>query len=475
MREAPRILLIDDEEDLLESCVRILEDEGYEIVTTTRAGEALDLARRVRPWVVVTDFRMPGKDGMMILGEMREEFPGAPVIMISAYATINGVVEAVKQGAFDYVTKPFSADQLIITVRRAVEKYRMWAENRALRKELERDFFNHHFVGKHPSFLKVVEMIRKVAGTESNVLIRGETGSGKEMAARAIHLHSHRAEGPFIVTDCSTVTKDLLEAAPAGGDDGKEHARKSVFEAADGGTLYLERVEDLDASMQARLLRILQDRKVVRRGEWEWVPVDVRVLAGTTISLSEAMVQKRFRENLYYCLNVVSIDMPPLRERKEDVGILCDNFFNHLAKKGGEPPPKLSAESLARLMEYDWPGNVRQLRNVVERAASLAEDGLITVELLPEEVRTPRDSLNGVSFKEARRRWLERFERVYLENLLLSENGNISKASEKAGVARMSLYRMLKRTGLNQMIGQERAARGKAREDGEEKSGGKRT
>lgn len=468
-------MLIDDEKDLLESCARILEDEGYELVTTTRAEKALDLARKTRPWVVVTDFRMPGKDGMMILEEMRAEFPGTPVIMISAYATIDGVVEAVKQGAFDYITKPFSADQLIITARRAVEKHRLWAENRALKKELERDFFNHHFVGKHPSFLKVVEMIRKVAGTESNVLIRGETGSGKEMAARAIHLHSPRAGGPFIVTDCSTITKEMLEAAPAGGDDGKEHVKKSVFEAADGGTLYLERVEDLDPAMQARLLRILQDRKVVRGGEWEWVPVDARVLAGTTINLHEAMTQKRFRENLYYCLNVVSIEMPPLRERKEDVGILCDNFFGRMAKRGGEPPPKLSAESLARLMEYDWPGNVRQLRNVVERAASLAEDGIITVDLLPEEVRTPKDSLNGVSFKEARRRWLERFERVYLENLLLSENGNISKASEKAGVARMSLYRMLKRTGLSQTLGQERAGRGKPREDEEGKSGRKKT
>lgn len=453
MKNGGTVILIDDEEDLLENCVRVLEDEDYDCVTTTDSIKAIELVRRHKPSVVVTDFKMPGKDGVQILNEVRREFPNIPVVMISAYATVNGVVEAVKKGAFDYITKPFSADQLVITIRRAMEQYTLTVENSALRKKLEGDFFNHHFVGKHPDFLKVVEMIKKVAQTESSVLIKGETGTGKELAARAIHLHSGRSDGPFIVVDCTTLTKDSLEAAAAGDESG----HKSIFEAADGGTLYLERAEDLDLGMQARLLRVLQDKMVMRGGEWEGVPVDVRVLASTTIDLREAMNQKRFRENLYYCLNVVNIDMPPLRKRKEDIGILCDHFFSKIAEKNGAHQPKLDPDTLGRLMEYDWPGNVRQLRNVIERAASLAENGVLTVNSLPEDVRAS-NNLKGLEFKEARRRWLDQFERCYLENLLLSHNGNITKASEEAGIARMSLYRMLKRTGLDQMVSQERSA-----------------
>ena len=440
-------MLIDDEEDLLESCARILEDEDFTCVTTSDSENALELARRHRPGVVVTDFKMPGKNGMEILKEVRGEFPDIPVIMISAYTTVDGVVEAVKKGAFDYITKPFTADQLTITVRRAMQQFCLRKENTVLKKKLEDDFFNHYFVGKHPEFLQAVELIQKVANTESNVLIQGETGTGKELAARAIHLRSGRADGPFIAVDCTTLTKEMLEAAPAGGSEAKENQRKSVFEAADGGVLYLERVEDLDLGMQARLLRVLQDQKVMRGGEWEWVPIDTRVIASTTIDLRGAMAQKNFRENLYYCLNVVSVKMPPLRDRKEDIGILCDHFFRLIAEKTGGQPLKLEPEALTRLMEYDWPGNVRQLRNVIEGAASVSENGVVKASALPDEIR-PTSNLQGLSFKEARKRWLEQFERCYLENLLINNAGNISKASEEAGVARMSLYRMLERTGL---------------------------
>jgi len=377
MKNGELILLVDDEPDLLESCVLILEDEKYNCITTSDSTKVIDLVAQHNPSVIVTDFMMPEKNGMDVLKEVKAEFPDIPVVMISAYATINGVVEAVKSGAFDYLTKPFSSDQLVITVRRALEHFRLQKENKGLKKRLRDDFFNHHFVGKHPKFLKTVELIQKAAETESNILIHGETGTGKELAARAIHLLCKRADGPFLVVDCTAFSKEMIEAAPANSSGSGETAKKSIFEAADGGTLYLENVEQLDPVMQTRLIRILQDRKVPRGDEWEWVPVNVRFIASTTIDLYSAMLQKKFRENLYYCLNVVNIAITPLRERQEDIGILCDHFFRQIAERDGIEVPTIHTDALARLMEYGWPGNVRQLVNVVEGAVSISENKVV--------------------------------------------------------------------------------------------------
>ena len=333
------------------------------------------------------------------------------------------------------------------------KQYKVMKENCALKKKLQADFFNHYFVGKHPKFLETIERITKVAETESNVLICGEGGTGKELAARAIHLHSNRSEGPFITVDCTTLTREMTEAAPAKKDD----APQSVFEAANGGTIYLERVEELDSAMQARVIRILQDSKVPRGNEWEWVPIDVRFIASTSIDLFSAMAQGRFRENLYYCLSVVNVSIPPLRERREDIGILCDHFFREIAEKNAKPVPILHKDTLAKLMEYDWPGNVRQLRNVMERIVSLSENRELSINDLPDEIRY-RSSSDNLSYKEARQTWLQKFERHYLQTLLHNAKGNISRASEVAGIARMSLYRMLKRTGLQQLVTHERTA-----------------
>jgi len=465
MNEGGVVLLVDDEPDLLESCERILSDEGFICVTTTKSAGAIELAREHKPEVIVTDFLMPGKNGMDILKEAKSEFGNVPVIMISAYATTRGVVEAVKSGAFDYLTKPFSSDQLVITVRRALEQCRLQRENAVLKKRLQDNFFNNRFVGKHPSFLKAVRLIRKVAASESNVLIKGETGTGKEIAARAIHMHSKRADGPFLVVDCSILSKEMTEASRGGAD-----SHECIFETADGGTVYLEQVEELDPIIQARLIRIIRDRRCPKAGGLqETVPVDVRFIASTTVDLYSAMLKKQFRENLYYCLNVVSVDIPPLRERKEDIGILCDHFFGEMAVEESIQPPSLHPDTLAKLIEYDWPGNVRQLRNVIQRAVSISEEPALNVEYLPEEIRYFTGSAD-MSYSESRRQWLQQFEKKYLENLLLANRGNISRASEMAGVARMSFYRMLKRTGLQNLVAHEReSAKSEAVKRSEEK------
>jgi DNA-binding NtrC family response regulator len=436
-------ILVDDEPDLLESCARILEGEGYRCVTTTDGSQVAELVRTHNPSVVVTDFRMPGRNGMEVLQDIHSAFPEVPVIMVSAYATIDGVVQAVKLGAFDYLVKPFTADQLTITVRRATERFRLQRENETLKKKLKDDYFNHFFVGKHPKFLKCVEIIQKVADSESNVLIHGETGSGKELAARAIHIHSKRAGGPFIAINCSTLTQETLEASSV------VNPAKGVLEAAGGGTLYLEQVEELDQALQARLLRILQEKRIPRRGEWDWTSTDIRLVASTSVDLHSMSLQKEFRENLYYCLNVINIVMPPLRDRKEDIGILCDLFLKRIAERKGLPKINLDPGALERLLEYYWPGNVRELMSVMETAVPFSDSKTITLRDLPEEIRN-HNSLQGLTFKEAKKRWMDQFEKLYLENLLIDNNGNISKASEEAGIARMSLYRMLERTGLKE-------------------------
>jgi DNA-binding NtrC family response regulator len=336
-----------------------------------------------------------------------------------------------------------------------LEQFRLQKENYALKEKLRDDFFNHYFVGKHPKFLKVVQLIRKIAETESNALVQGESGTGKELAARAIHLHSRRAERPFLVVDCATLTKEMIEAAPASRSGLEESAKKSIFEVADGGTLFLEHVEELNPAIQARLIRILQDRKVPRGCEWEWVSVNVRLIASTTTDLYSAVTQKKFRENLYYSLNVVNINLPSLWERKEDIGILCDHFFRQIADRGGTKVHNLHPDTLAKLMEYDWPGNVRQLQNVIERVVSLSENMTLMVKNLPDEIKYYNGNV-GLSFKDAKNKWLRQFEKLYLENLLFTNKGNISRASEMAGIARMSLYRMLKRTGLHELVMHER-------------------
>jgi len=459
MSEQDLILLVDDEADLLENCVRILEEEDFRCVTTTDSTKAFSMVEEYRPNVVVTDFLMPGKNGMDVLQEIQAKFPDLPVIMFSAFATINGVVDAVKSGAFDYLTKPFSSDQLVIAVKRANDQSHLQRENLALKDKLKSEYFNHQFVGKHPRFLKTVELIEKVAATESNALIFGETGTGKELAARAIHLHSKHAEAPFVIVDCSTASDEMFEgskrSAHTTGLNPKGEVNNILDEAA-GGTLYLENVDELDPAMQSKLVRLLQDRKAPQGVNISGGQEGARLIASTTHDLAKRVSENRFRENLYYLLNVVKIELPPLRERKEDIGILCDHFFKEIAIGTGLQVSTLHPDALSKLMEYGWPGNVRELQNVIERAVSFSEGRTVTVKSLSEEVRSSV-SHHSLPLKEAKKNWLMQFEKYYLENLLLANKGNISRASEKAGIARMSLYRMVKRTGLNDLVMSERS------------------
>jgi len=467
------VLVIDDEPDLLESYARILEAERYKCITTSDPFEASSLALSTRPDAVITDFKMPGKSGVDILRDVCADIPYVPVIIISAYATVEGVVEAVKLGAFDYLPKPFTSDQLIITVRRAVDQCRLYLENLTLKNKLHEDFFNHYLVGKHPRILKIIEMIEKVSAAKTNILLHGEQGVGKEQAARAIHKNSERANGPFVSIDSATLTRENLEAAPVvkGASGSADKPFISVFEAAEGGVLYLENIENLDIGVQAKLLKALQDKEMARQGGWKAVPIDIRMIASSARDLRDALNEGRFLEDLYYQLNIVKIEIPPLRHRKEDIGILSDHFLKEYARKENTRPKTLSSESLSKLMEYNWPGNISELRYVIETEASLSDSDTLALKNIPENAEPP-GPLSGLTFKEAKRVWMRQFERQFLEDLLLMNKGNISQASEEAGIARMSLYRMLKRNDLTKLALRERSVeKGRLSDKGPETSG----
>ncbi|MDH5637798.1 MAG: sigma-54 dependent transcriptional regulator [Nitrospinota bacterium] len=459
-RQSARVVLVDDEPDLLESCLRILEDERISCVGSTDPTEALRMIRAMRPEVVVTDFKMPGMNGVELMAVIKGEFPEMPVIMISAYATIEGVVEAVKSGAFDYVTKPFSPDQLVITVRRALEKNKLVKENDMLRQKVREDFLRNNFVGRSRAMAQITQIITKVASSRTCVMIQGETGSGKRTAAMAIHVHGGRDGAPFVAVDCAELTKDQLlapPAAPRAEGAGPEDDTRNFFLAAEGGTLYLDGVDRLVPHTQAKLATVLQNKGADLSGRRESAPLNARVICSTDVDLKGMVNEGRFRQDLYFLLNVVNIHIPPLRERPEDIPPLCESFLMAMARRDGGEPTTAGNDFLRILAEYHWPGNVRELMGALETAVAGASSNELTSADLPDNIRR-QGAMRGMTYKKARETCLGKFERDFLENLLYTCKGNITQASETAGIARMSLYRMIKRNSLVDMVSHEREA-----------------
>ena len=454
----PRILMVDDEPDLLESCARILEDEGIECLTTTDPLQVMGMIRESAPEVLVTDFKMPGMSGVELMEAVREEYPEIPIIMVSAYATVEGVVRAVKMGAFDYITKPFTPDQLVITVKRAVERRRLARENSKLRQRVREDFLMYNFVGRSKAMLTIAGMVKKVGPTRTCVLIQGEGGAGKETAARAFHMNSGRDSGPFVAVDCAEVTKEMLMASSLdAGQDSQGQRPRTLFERARGGVLYLKSAEMLDKSAQEELSRVLQQGAASMPGTWERTPVDTRVISSSSAGLKELVNEGKFRQDLYYLLNVVNVLIPPLRERLEDIPLLCEHFLSQIAKRDGSPARAAGREFVDKLCLYHWPGNVRELKGVLETAAAGPGEAELKASDLPENIRKFAFA-RGMAYKDAKEEWMGKFEKDFLENLLYTSKGNITQAAEMAGVARMSLYRMIRRNNLAGLAVQEREA-----------------
>jgi len=454
-----RILILDDEADMVENCRRILSRDGYECLTTTNAEEALSLIESTPPDMVLTDLRMPSIDGLELLTRVREVAPQTPVVMLTAFATVESAVAAVKAGAFDYLPKPFSFDQLRLTVERALGQRRLAMENLHLREQLQEVYAFENIVGRSPAMAQVFELVKKAARSEASILIVGESGTGKELIAHAIHVNSRRAAEAFVPVDCASLPENLLESELFGHEKGAftgaMTAKPGLMEVAHRGTLFLDEIGELPAGLQVKLLRALQERQIRRVGGTKPIAVDIRLVSATNRDLREMAGKGTFREELYYRVNVIAVELPPLRSRKGDVELLAHTFLKkyglgNTTMRGFEP------EAMAALESYPWPGNVRELQNIVERACALAEGDTITLLDLPEHVREsepmvgqsvpPLDASFGL--KEAREKWLGQLETAYVQDLLQRNGGNVSQAARAAGIDRKTFHRLLNKHNL---------------------------
>lgn len=383
-------MVVDDDEGIRETLEAVLSEEGYQVAATGTGRGALELAREREFHLVLLDLRMPDMSGLEILPRMRSELPRAPIIIMTAYGTIKTAVEAVKQGAYDFVSKPFDLDEMRITIEKALAHERLKMENERLRTMLEDELVFQEIVGRSSKMRAVFELIRKVMNHDVTVLIVGESGTGKELVARAIHYNSPRRAGPFLKLNCAALPDALLESElfgyEKGAFTGAQVRKPGRFELADGGTLFLDEIGNMSPSMQVKLLRVLQEKEFERVGGKGTVKVDVRILAATNSNLRSEVAKGTFREDLYYRLNVVQIHVPPLRERKEDIPLLVQHFIKEFNVSLGKEFAGVSPQAMNHLTRYDWPGNVRELKNAIEAAMLLGEGPFIMPEHLPEEV-----------------------------------------------------------------------------------------
>ncbi|MGC2424128.1 MAG: sigma-54 dependent transcriptional regulator [Nitrospirota bacterium] len=452
-----KVLVIDDEADMLESCTRIIRRLGYECITIQDSSGAAEVIGRQMPSIVLTDFAMPGLNGLDILRLCQEINPDGIVILISGYATIPNVVEAMKEGAFDYLAKPFSADQLKVALERAVRHRCLTEENRYLRTQLAQIHGLDNMLGSSLAMRKVFDTIRKVSITETNILVYGESGTGKELVARSIHANSNRKDKPFVPVDCASLPENLLESELFGYEKGTftgaDSTRPGLLEFANGGTFFLDEIGEMGINLQAKLLRVLQERQFRRVGGRKMIDVDIRLIAATNRDLEEGVRKGTFREDLYYRLNVISIKLPPLRERVGDVPMLADHFLREFTNSSSGGPTGIAPEAMKLLEEYGWPGNVRELQNVLSRAVTLCTGEIITPEDLPEHIRNSAKrqapAIEGLSFKESKKLWLVDFEKEYLSDLLTRNGNNISRAAKEAGIDRKTIHRLLNKYKLN--------------------------
>ena len=449
------ILIVDDEADIRDLVAGVLADEGFETRVAANSQEALAALAERRPSLVVLDIWLQGSamDGIELLDAMKARDPTLPVVMISGHGTLDTAVAAIKRGAYDYIEKPFQAEQLLVVVRRATETERLRREYEALKLRVGYDI---ELTGTSPQINQVRATLRRVAATGSRVLITGPAGSGKEVAARLLHQWSPRQAAPFVVVSAARMTPERVEEALFGVEEGGENVRAGLLEQAHGGTLFLDDVADMPLTTQAKILRVLTEQVFQRVGGDRWVRVDVRVISATSRDLTGEIAAGRFREDLYYRLNVVPVRLPPLSERREDVAELAGYFMARYAAERGAATPTLTDDALAALQTYDWPGNVRQLRNVIEHTMILAPSSqmiAIDIDMLPQEVTAEPSrlmpgqavrSIMGTPLREAR----EAFEREYLRAQIRRFSGNISRTAAFIGMERSALHRKLKALGL---------------------------
>ena len=442
------ILLVDDDNTLLEVYEKIFRLKGFQVLVCDSSEEALAILRKQRISVVISDIIMPRMDGMELLNAIKRIQPAVEVIMLTAEGSISGAVEAVKRGAFSYFVKPADIEELISSVKKAQELSSVKEENDALKDHIASLCGSKEFIGVSHIAENLRQKAEVVGKTDSAVLITGETGTGKEVLANMIHKNSRRAEKPFVCVNCGALNENLIESELFGSErgayTGAEKQRKGRFETADGGTIFFDEIGELSLNMQVKLLRVLQEKSFERVGGCEPVKSDFRLITATNRDLKKEVEANRFRADLYYRINIIPIKIPPLRERREDISVLCESFLRQYAK---EMNKRISpfGQGLIRILEnYDWPGNVRELRNIIERLVVLSVDGKVDAEDLPDEIRTVEREEAAADLKNM----TKAFEKEYIAGIMKKHGGNVAKAAEEMCIARKNLYKKLNDYGI---------------------------
>jgi DNA-binding NtrC family response regulator len=442
------ILVVDDDIGAQRALIQVLKKEGYAVEGASSAADALVKLQERTPELLITDIRMERMDGMELMREVRAQWPELPVIIMTAFASIDTAIRSIHEGAYDYVSKPYEIGELRLIVRRALDQSRLVRENPVLRQNvLEEQDRDVQMIGMSPQMIEVYKMIGRVASTATTVLLQGESGSGKELIARAIHANSDRSKFPFVAVNCGALSETLLESElfghVRGAFTGASYTKTGLFESANRGTVFLDEIGETSPNMQTRLLRVLEEREVQRVGSMDRIPVDIRVIAATNRGLQELVNEGQFREDLYYRLNVVTLNVPPLRERTADLPLLFDHFLKRHSRRMGKTVA-VHPEVLEILAGYSWPGNVRELENIVERAITLNTTGILTSADFTEHLRQSKRTSMAFPRELVP---LEEIERQYIVHVVQRCNGNMTRAAEVLGIDRRTLYRMLERFG----------------------------
>ncbi|NTU43158.1 MAG: sigma-54-dependent Fis family transcriptional regulator [Nitrospirales bacterium] len=455
---SPQILVVDDEDIVRQSCLRVLGPEGYGIDTVENVAQALERLREKHYDLVLTDLLMPGVTGIDLLRDIREDWPDTEVIIITGYGTVKTAVDALKYGAYDYIEKPFTPEELVNVVGRCLEKKRLIIENMRLRHDISALYSLEKIIGTSKAMQHVFTLIASVASTATTVLITGESGTGKELIARAIHHNSARREQPFVVVDCGTIPEHLMESElfghMKGSFTGAVSTEKGILETANRGTLFLDEISNLPLSLQVKLLRVLQERELRPVGSKKAVALDIRFIAATNRDLSEMVREGGFREDFFYRLNVFPLNLPPLRERKEDIPGLAYHFLHSYSKELGRDVPHISADAMRRLASHHWPGNVRELENIIHRAVIICDGRTIK----PEHIMIPSNGGSDIPRtveelkklkKGLRTRSIEDIERGFLVAALDRNDWNITRAAQEVGMQRTNFHALLKKYNVS--------------------------
>jgi len=451
MNEPVQILIIDDEEAMRDSMSLVLKKEGYRVRQAADGKDGLSLFNQETFHVVFLDLKLPGVKGLQILSQIKESSPETPVIIITGYSSIESAVEAIKLGAFDYMAKPFSPEELRIITKKAIESRKMLLETLYLRSELQAKSEFELVVGKSKAIKKIFDIVSRVSPSETTVLITGESGTGKELIAREIHNHSLRHHEPFVVVDCGALVETLFESELFGHVKGSftdaHETKHGRFEVADGGTIFFDEISNISLNIQAKLLRVIQEREVTRIGSSKPIKVDVRILAATNENLADAVGKGKFREDLFYRLSVVPVHLPPLRERKEDIPLLVEHFLQKYNKKAKKNITSISLQAVKALTGYDWPGNIRELENTIERAVVLSRGNGIDLEDLMYHGISASSSAFSPAGRKAKT--LKEVEKDYIKAVLRDQFGNKSRAAKLLGIDRKTLWAKLKKYHLS--------------------------